>query len=182
VALFFATEDPLKLEKDGVVWCVHRLETNKHLPRKLKNILDNEVRTSLFHEEGLSSHFPTLEAFDKRCPANSLLWFEPPSANTRIINQYAFFSVMPRVDSDHAAWLSQYPELHWIVPVPQELKKEIRDRLLVMNISERTIYPGLEGIARWQNVYYSGESSHAKVRASGSKAKGRRTRRSTEQP
>jgi hypothetical protein len=66
--------------------------------------------------------------------------------------------VMPRVDGDVAALLSRHPAWHWIVPIPSALKQEIRDRLLVMNISERTMYPGLEGTAKWHRAYYGGRS------------------------
>jgi hypothetical protein len=63
---------------------------------------------------------------------------------------------MPGVDSEQSAWFSKHPEWHWGVPVPVHLKKEVRRRLQVMNITERTIYTGLEGIAKWIRSYYSG--------------------------
>jgi len=158
IALFFAVEDESKFDKDGVIWCVNRLETNKVLPPDLKTILKTEERTSLFHQECLSKHFPTLKDFDSLCPPDSLLWFEPPSIDIRIVNQYAFFSVMPSVAFDISEWLTRYPKWHWVIPVPSYLKKEIRERLFVMNISERTIYPSLEGISKWLKAYYGGPS------------------------
>jgi len=156
-ALFFATEDVSKHNEEGLVWCVSRLETNKVLPASLRTILAEEERTNLFHQETLSRNFPTLESFENKCPADALLWFEPPSLDIRIVNQFALFSVMPRVEGDTAGWLAQNAAWHRVIPIPSRLKAEIRERLIVMNISERTMYPGLEGIARWQRAYYGGQ-------------------------
>ena len=40
VALHFATADLSDFERDGVVWCVNYIESNKLLPNSLKGILD----------------------------------------------------------------------------------------------------------------------------------------------
>ena len=99
-----------------------------------------------------SSHkaFPSIEDFDAHeksdCHLPSLLFFEPPSLSPRIINQYAFFSVMPDPTFDTQRFLEAHPEYYcWKVVIRASLEKEIRERLLIMNVSERTIYPG----ARW---------------------------------
>ena len=80
--------------------------------------------------------------------------FEPPNVSPRIENQYALFSVMPRVRSELQSWLTKHKDVCWKVVIHKRLKKEIRERLLVMNVSERTIYPGLDGTSRWLAAWY----------------------------
>lgn len=152
VALFFATENRADLNSDGEVWCVHRQKTNELLPPRLKHLLEGQSGYQLFYSNTLSREFPCLSEFDKEAPA--LLWFEPPSVDQRIINQYAFFSVMPGVGSSTSGWLEQHGDTYWRAQIPAGLKQEIRARLGQMNITYRTIYPGLEGITKWLSDFY----------------------------
>ena len=73
----------------------------------------------------------------------------------RIANQYALFSVV----SDPAVLLSDILEQQEIdyykIVIPREVKLEIRDKLDYINISERMLYPGLDGICRWIARQYS---------------------------
>jgi len=152
VALFFACEDYTDHSKNGVVWCVKRLETIASLDDSLKATLE-KTRTGMFSLETLAQQYPTLEAFDE-LPVDSLLYFEPPSVSPRIVAQYAFFSVMPGVRTQMFPWLQDHASCCWKVIIPANLKKKIRERLMVMNISERTIYPGLDGTCRWITAWY----------------------------
>jgi hypothetical protein len=61
---------------------------------------------------------------------------------------------MPGVETSQNDFLKAHPNLIWGILVPKELKPEIHDRLAVMNISHRIIYPGFEGIAKWLESYY----------------------------
>ena len=77
-----------------------------------------------------------------------VLFFEPASMLDRIVNQYALFSVT----SDPKVGISDLPaggECCVKYIIPREVKLEIRDKLDYVNISERMIYPGLDGICRW---------------------------------
>jgi hypothetical protein len=73
----------------------------------------------------------------------------------RIANQYALFSVV----SDPRVLLSDILEAQQIactkIIIPKEVKLEIRDKLDYVNISERMIYPGLDGVCRWITRQYS---------------------------
>ena len=73
----------------------------------------------------------------------------------RIVNQYALFSVV----SDPAVLLSDLIEKKRIecnrIIIPKEVKLEIRDKLDYINISERMIYPGLDGVCRWITRRYA---------------------------
>ena len=65
----------------------------------------------------------------------------------RIANQYALFSVV----SDPAVTLLDLPESEHFtrIIIDHRAKLEIRDKLDYINISERMIYPGLDGICKW---------------------------------
>jgi hypothetical protein len=51
--------------------------------------------------------------------------------------------------------LQQHPELVRRIVIPAELKWEIRDKLDQSNITERVLFPGLDGLSRWVARYYA---------------------------
>lgn len=154
VALFFATQNSDKFNENGAIWCVLRNKTNSTLPKPFDNMLAKQQGYNLFYLETLKNKFNRLEEFDNQSK-EALIWFEPPSSNSRFVNQYAFFSVMPGVRTSTSEWLKRHPECYRIVIIPKELKIEIKERLSIMNISQRTMYPGLEGVAKWLTEFYS---------------------------
>ena len=48
-----------------------------------------------------------------------------------------------------------YLEVYRKIVIPSELKWEIRDKLDQSNITERVIFPGLEGLTAWLRRHYS---------------------------
>jgi len=155
VALFFATENMEHWNRDGVVWCVSRKKTRDVLPAKLRRILE-EKGTYLFSASLLQKKYADLARLDNdKDLKETMIWFEPASISPRIVNQYALFSVMPGVESCQFKYFERNPGLAWRIPIPKRLKPEIYQRLEVMNLSHRTIYPGLDGIALWLNGYYA---------------------------
>ena len=152
VALHFATERPADFAGDGVVWCVNFVEANRLLPPRLKTILEEE-HSDTFTVEMLGE-FPSLRAFDALGREPFVTFIEPPSLDTRILNQFALFSLMPTPSARLDHWLEAHPKLFRRVVVPAELKWEVRDKLDQANINERTLFPGLDGLSRWLERYY----------------------------
>jgi hypothetical protein len=56
----------------------------------------------------------------------------------------------PRVDQ----WLEAHSHVARKIVIPAELKWEVRDKLDQADITERMLYPGLDGLARWLSRYY----------------------------
>lgn len=153
VAAHFATEDQDAFDRDGVIWCVHTDRMNRQLPPPLSAALDRE-RGHIFTMEMMDSigeGFDALEAISSKPFA---LFFEPASAVNRIANQYALFSVC----SDLRIPLNELPgteDCFRRIIIPAQVKLEIRDKLDYINISERMIYPGLDGICKWITRRYA---------------------------
>jgi hypothetical protein len=153
VALHFATENLGLFDTDGVVWCVDYVRTNQLLPEKLKHILEAED-SNVFTADMLSQAAATLQQLDRLSEDEFVVFFEPPSLDDRIVNQYALFSLMSSPDSMLDNWLEDKPELFRRIILPASLKWEIRDKLDQANITERVLYPGLDGLSLWLKRYY----------------------------
>jgi hypothetical protein len=152
VALHFATNDPREYDEDGVVWCVNFVEANRLLPQRLQAILRDE-HSDTFTVEMLGQ-FPSFRAFDALGDEPFVIFMEPPSLDTRILNQFALCSLMPTPSARLDHWLEAHSALYRRVIVPAELKWEVRDKLDQANINERTLFPGLDGLSRWLARYY----------------------------
>jgi hypothetical protein len=154
VALHFLTEDPAFYDVDGVVWCVDYHETNRMLPGPLREQLGQEG-ADVFTADMLAAVAGDLSAFDRLGRHPFVLFFEPPSLDARIINQFALFSVMnsPKLSLDD--FLQRQKKGVRRLIVPAALKWEVRDKLDQANVTERVLFPGLDGLSRWLRRYYS---------------------------
>lgn len=146
VALHFATHNLEKYDRDGVVWVVDYGEAHERLPQRLRDVLAQEG-AQVFTTELLAAISPALRDLEDE-GGEFILFVEPPSFDARIVNQYALFSVTAPVDL-------QVEELARRVVIPAGLKWEIRDKLDQANVTERVLFPGLDGISRWLARYYT---------------------------
>ena len=154
VALHFVTSELQYFHEDGEVWSVNFVETNKDLPRQLRKMLDEEG-SDVFTGRMLSGAAASLEALDALSHDPFVLFLEPPSLDDRIVNQSALFSIMSNPCAVLHEWLEQREHAFRRVIIPAKLKWEVRDKLDQANISERVLFPGLDGLSRWLTRYYT---------------------------
>lgn len=155
IALHFATaiEREDEVMADAVVWVVDYMRTNAGVPDGLQAMLRDED-AAVFTADMLLQVADSLNAFDQLAPEPFVVFFEPPSLDDRIVNQAALFSLMssPTARLDH--WLADRPEVYRRIIIPADLKHEVRDKLDQANITERVLFPGLDGLCRWMRRYY----------------------------
>ena len=155
IAAHFATVNLDRYDRDGVVWCVDYTRVNDRLPEVLRAILREEGSQGAFTVEMLNRGADTLRAFGRLAAEPFALFLEPPSLDDRIVNQYALFSVASDPTLAMDDWLADNPDLYSKVVIPAKLKWEVRDKLDQANITERVLFPGLDGLGLWLRRHYS---------------------------
>jgi len=156
VALHFVTANLEKFHLDGVIWAVDYLKTHQQLPHSLQNQLAEEG-ANVFTVRMLTESLPNLQDFNQ-LGGHYPIFFEPPSIDERISNQFALFSVMPEACGVLSRWLQKHPTLWRRIIIPASLKWETRDKLDQANITERVLFPGLDGLSSWLKRQYSPKS------------------------
>lgn len=155
VALHFATSEGnlSDLDKrDCAVWRIDVRELNQRLPERYKQVLD-ENSTFIFSIDALTQITDSIDEYDKEMMSNSFVVVEPPSIDQRIVNQYSFFSIMPLALESLDEFLANTENTIKYV-ISKDLRWDLRDMLDQMNMNERLIYPGLDGIAKWLARHY----------------------------
>ena len=153
VALHFVTADERLFDQDGLIWSVDYHKTNRYLPDRLTDLLRSED-VGVFTAEMLTQAAPTLREFDRLAPEQFVVLFEPPSLDARISNQFALFALMSSPTANLGCWLQRRRGLARRIIIPAELKWHVRDKLDQANITERVLFPGLDGLSRWLRRYY----------------------------
>ncbi len=169
VAVHFVTEQIADYDCDGMVVAVDTNRVRAFLPGKLRRVIEKEA-TGVFSIEMLDAVTTSLKAFDELHQEQFVAFLDPPSLDSRIVNQFAAFSVMNDAGARLDEWLERHPDLYRITVIPAKLKWEVRDKLDQANGAERTLFPGLDGLCRWLTRYYT--PGHA------SPAENRKTKRS----
>lgn len=156
VALHFATANPAHADHDGAIWCAHYVRCHERLPAVLRE-LQQLHECDVFTIDMLASVAPTLQQFDRLAEDTFIAFFEPPALDDRIVNQYAMFSVLSSPSEHPPAWFQRWegPPLVRRIIVPAALKWEVRDKLDQAGITERMLFPGLDGLAAWLSRHYS---------------------------
>lgn len=155
-ALHFATSgEPFTqmAENDCVVWAIDIEEINELLPDDYQNKLKEEW-SYLFTVEMLDEVVQCLDKYDDDMKSDAMILVEPPSIDQRIINQYSYFSVIPKNMDSIEAFLDAKTEHTSKYIIDKSLKWRIRDMLDQLNVNERIVYPGLDGLSSWIKRHY----------------------------
>lgn len=159
VALHFATDELNKYDKDGAVWKIDYSKAHEVLQDKQKKSLA-ELGSRIFNVDSLHNTIEDLQALDS-LHAESYdvaVFFEPPGIDDRIINQFAYFSVLSDPFLSMNKWFDMDPVKKNVdvtkIIIPKGLKLEIRDKLDQCNFTERVLFPGLDGLCSWLKRHY----------------------------
>jgi hypothetical protein len=154
VAAHFATAELDKYDIDSVIWCVRLEVIRNHLPEKLLRILEEEYAVA-FNVDILSRVATSFQQFDQLSEEVFAIFLNPPALDNRIVNQFAMFSMLSSSSARLDDWLLQHPDSFFRIIIPSDLKWEIRDKLDQINMTERVLFPGLDGLSSWLTRYYS---------------------------
>lgn len=156
IAANFATlEDDMEdMDRhDCVIWRVDMRDLNSILPPKYQEEC-RRAGVDVFSYDMLADICRGLEEYDSDMQGRAMVMIEPPSIDPRIVNQYAFFSIVPKGLGDIESFLDKELSSTVRYVISKDIRWEIRDMLDSLNISERLLYPGLEGISRWLARHY----------------------------
>lgn len=156
IGLHFAVNDPNleKLDKhECVLWKIDVAELHAKLPERYQAVL-RENQAVLYTVKMLDRLVPSLEQYDRDMGEQAMLIVEPPSIDPRIINQYSYFSVVPHGITDVELFLMTKTENTVKYVIDRHLRWEISDMLDQFNITERTIYPELDGLTKMLARHY----------------------------
>lgn len=154
VAMHFVTADIDCADHDGIIWKVNYHDSCRQLPRKMREVLENDGG-NVFTVEMLNSQVKDLESFDLLSKDDFFIFFEPPSIDARIVNQHALFSVASNPKTSMESLIKNASIDAQIIIIPRDIKWEIRDKLDQSNITERMLFPSLEGLSEWLKRHYS---------------------------
>lgn len=160
VAAHFACGNEAYKKEDGTIWCLHAgilrdiNEQNNTKAASLRRI------SWVYDTRLLENSYPNLAELDKsNSDGKLMLFWEPPSLDSRIASQAGLLSIMNDADESQNDFLqtssSQFQDLVFRIVIEAAAKAEIRDMLDQNNISERTMFPGLPGLCDWLRRYYS---------------------------
>ena len=157
VGLHFATSEE-NMENmsahDCMVWRIDMTEIVSILPKNYQDLV-NAKRSTIFSVDMLKEVTGnSLERYDADMGDSAMVIIEPPSVNSRIINQYSFFAVVPIEISDVESFLDKYTNNTVKYVIDKRLRWRVRDMLDQLNISERIVYPGLGGLSKWIARHY----------------------------
>jgi hypothetical protein len=154
VALHFATATwP---EDDAVLWALDCAAAHRALPSVLHDTLTDEG-SLVFTTEQLALAAPEVDDLAALEEGNGPygLFFEPPTFDDRIASQAAVLSVLSDPTCPLETWLADHEDIGRAWRIPAALKAELRGRLDRFGITERSLMPGLDGLAAWLRRYYS---------------------------
>ena len=156
VALHFSvSEDSLEQmeEHDCVIWRMDITQLHSLLPEKYQQVM-RDYQAEVFSVDMLGDAAQSLAQYDRDLGDRGMVVLEPPSLSARIVNQYSFFSVIPMEMENVEDFLDRCTEHTVKYVIDRKLRWRVRDMLDQLNMSERIVYPGLDGLSRWIARHY----------------------------
>lgn len=155
VALHFALGNEYESINDSVVWALRIADITSILPDYYLSEL-KKTKGTVFTLELIKKIAEGFQEYDDAMGDKSFIILEPPSVDERIINQYALFTVMPKGITSLEQFIlkSKVIEAYKFL-IPHETKWELRCILDRININERVLFPGLDGLSQWLKRYYN---------------------------
>jgi len=153
IALHFALVN--NEDADAAVWAVNlsQIHTNL-LPSKYMETL-KKYNAFSFTIDMLEEMNITIEDYNRDMGKDHFLVIEPPSIDTRIINQGSLFAILPNALDPLDDFLDKSKEdiaVKYIIPAGKI--HSFRMQLDEMNITERILFNDLDGIARYLKRRY----------------------------
>lgn len=159
VATHFATTHLPLMGIDGVVWKVNYHQVADFAPDRLLQRVRQEG-ANVFTIEMIEECVASLDEFGRLSAEDFMIFLEPPSLDARIVNQYALFSVGSSAQVATDTIISNRDIECYKIIVPARIKWEVRDKLDQNNITERVLFPGMDGLSAWLKRHYSSAASH----------------------
>lgn len=163
IALHFALYDALAFDStsaSAAVWKVNFSDCHELLSDGLTDTLA-EHGARVFSVESLAAKVPNLRELNSLNSSHTTaaIFFEPPAIDDRIVNQFAYFSMLSDPFMDFDDWLNMPVVKRKVsatkIVFPASLRWEFRDKLDQMNINERVLMTGLDGLCTWLKRHYT---------------------------
>lgn len=154
VALYFALDD-IHSNDTAAIWAISHVKLNQLLPQDYKDILNKRMGRS-FTVEALNEMRISISDYNRDMGNSSLLFIEPPSIDQRIINQFSHFALVPDCIDPLDDFLDKIkiPNVAYKFLILPQNKIIFKRQLDTLNITERTLFPGLDGIASYLSRRY----------------------------
>lgn len=159
IALNFAVSESnfeMLPDHNCVIWAININELNDLLPTRYRNkLMENNA---YFFTIDMLKDVENLTQYDKDMAGegahSAMVLLEPPSIDQRIINQYSYFSIIPKNMENIEDFLEKNTIHTRKYIIDKSIRWELRDFLDILNLNERIIYPGLDGVAAWLKRHY----------------------------
>jgi hypothetical protein len=165
IALHFAVWHAAHMQRPGAVWMIDLKAWRTTLPRRLEHV-SKKAGIWAFDIDSLGKIARSLPQFDELSRKPFAVFYEPPSFDDRVVNQYAMLSALSNSQMAFDDWLETTPIPRRKIVIPARLKWEIRDKLDHCNINDRMLFPGLSGLCDWLKRFY-GPGGNAQAASKG---------------
>jgi hypothetical protein len=153
IAVHFAVWHASHMHRPGAIWMIDLFDWRATLPSRIERAR-RAAGIWAFDTDSLAKIAKSLPDFDRLSKKPFAVFYEPPSFDDRVVNQYAILSAVsnPRMAFDD--WLETTNIRRRKIVIPARLKWEVRDKLDQCNINDRMLFPGLAGLCDWLKRFY----------------------------